>query len=169
MVTGSITNERFSLFEQHLRAHQRAAGTIEKYVRDVRALAAWLGGTEVTRERVAAWRDSLLARGYAPETVNSMGAAANQFFAFQGWEDGPVAGDHLRHRHPGERGAVYHRGGGPGGPGGDLPEGQGGPSSSRASCAAGWPSTPGHKKSPPARSFSPEAEKVCPAARSGRR
>ena len=71
MVTGSITNERFSLFEQHLRAHQRAAGTIEKYVRDVRALAAWLGGTEVTRERVAAWRDSLLARGYAPETVNS--------------------------------------------------------------------------------------------------
>ena len=28
MVTGSITNERFSLFEQHLRAHQRAAGTI---------------------------------------------------------------------------------------------------------------------------------------------
>ena len=87
MVTGSITNERFSLFEQHLRAHQRAAGTIEKYVRDVRALAAWLGGAEVTRERAAAWRDSLLARGYAPETVNSMVAAANQFFAFQGWKD----------------------------------------------------------------------------------
>ena len=87
MVTRSITNERFSLFEQHLRAHQRAAGTIEKYVRDVRALAAWLGGAEVTRERAAAWRDSLLARGYAPETVNSMVAAANQFFAFQGWED----------------------------------------------------------------------------------
>ena len=41
----------------------------------------------MSRERTAAWRDSLLEGGYAPVTVNSMVAAVNQFFAFLGWED----------------------------------------------------------------------------------
>lgn len=36
-------------------------------------------------------------------------------------------------------------------------------------CAVGCCNTPGNKKSPPARSFSPEAENGCPAHRSGRR
>ena len=49
----------------------------------------WLDGEEVSRERTAAWRDSLLERGYAPATVNSMIAAANQFFDFLGWEAKP--------------------------------------------------------------------------------
>ena len=41
----------------------------------------------MSRERTAAWRDSLLEGGYAPVTVNSMVAAVNQFFTFLGWED----------------------------------------------------------------------------------
>ena len=55
--------------------------------RDTGRFAAWLEGAEATRERTAAWRDSLLEGGYAPVTVNSMVAAVNQFFAFLGWED----------------------------------------------------------------------------------
>ena len=83
----SITAAALAAFSQHLRAGERSPGTIEKYLRDIRAFAAWLEGAEVTRERAAAWRDGLLERGYAPVTVNSMVAAVNQFFAFLGWED----------------------------------------------------------------------------------
>ena len=83
----TITSAALAAFARHLQSRERSAGTIEKYVRDVGALAAFLGGAEVTRERAAAWRDSLLDQGRAPVTVNSMTAAANQFFAFQGWED----------------------------------------------------------------------------------
>ena len=82
-----ITREALGKFTLMLRERERSPGTIEKYLRDIRAFAAWLGGAEVTRERAAAWRDSLLERGYAPVTVNSMVAAVNQFFAFLGWED----------------------------------------------------------------------------------
>ena len=74
-------------YAKHLLAEERSSGAIAKYVLDVRNFAAWLGGTEATREKTAAWRDSLLEGGYAPVTVNSMVAAVNQFFAFLGWED----------------------------------------------------------------------------------
>ena len=74
METRSITSTELAAFIGHLRTVERSAGTIEKYFRD-------------TRERTAAWRDSLLEGGYAPATVNSMVAAVNQFFAFLGWEE----------------------------------------------------------------------------------
>ena len=74
-------------FVRALRAAERSPGTIEKYRRDVCQFAAWAGGERVSRERTAAWRDSLLEGGYAPATVNSMVAAVNQFFAFLGWEE----------------------------------------------------------------------------------
>ena len=83
----TMTSEAIRQFSDTLTEEERSAGTIEKYVRDVRRFAAWLGGGEVTRERTAAWRDGLLERGYAPVTVNSMVAAVNQFFAFLGWEE----------------------------------------------------------------------------------
>ena len=83
----TITSAALAAFAQHLQSQERSAGTIEKYMRDIRAFSAFLGGAEVTRERAAAWRDALLEQGRAPVTVNSMTAAANQFFTFQGWED----------------------------------------------------------------------------------
>ena len=83
----TVTKEEIRQFSDALAEEERSAGTIEKYVRDVRRFAIWLDGEEVSRERTAAWRDSLLERGYAPVTVNSMVAAVNQFFTFLGWED----------------------------------------------------------------------------------
>ena len=82
-----ITERKLENFVQNLRTSERSAGTIEKYVRDVRKFAAWLEGEAVSGERAAAWRDSLLERGYAPVTVNSMVAAVNRFFAALGWEE----------------------------------------------------------------------------------
>ena len=83
----AITGEVLGVFARTLRERERSPGTIEKYMRDIRAFAAWLEGAEVTREQAVAWRDGLLERGYAPVTVNSMVAAVNQFFTFLGWED----------------------------------------------------------------------------------
>ena len=83
----TVTKEEIRQFSDALTEEERSAGTIEKYVRDVRRFAVWLDGEEVSRERAAAWRDGLLERGYAPVTINSMVAAVNQFFTFLGWEE----------------------------------------------------------------------------------
>ena len=43
-----ITSEEWGAFTRHLQEEERSAGTIEKYQRDVRALAEWLRGGAVT-------------------------------------------------------------------------------------------------------------------------
>ena len=46
----TVTEERIRRFAGILAGEERSAGTIEKYVRDVRKFAAWLDGEEVSRE-----------------------------------------------------------------------------------------------------------------------
>ena len=82
-----MNRKALKAFARALLEQERSSGTIEKYFRDVRAFTVWLGGAEVSLVLTLPWRDSLLERGYAPVTVNSMVAAVNQFFAFLGWED----------------------------------------------------------------------------------
>lgn len=83
----TITEREYRLFANCLRGEERAAGTIEKYLRDVRRFAVWLDGRELARESGPAWRDWLVSRGYAPVTVNSMLSAVNRFLRFAGRED----------------------------------------------------------------------------------
>ena len=59
-----LSEGQTAAFARALRAAERSPGTIEKYLRDVCQFAAWAGGGEVSRERTAAWRDSLLEGGY---------------------------------------------------------------------------------------------------------
>ena len=87
MHTRSITEEWVTSFGQSLRQEERSAGTIEKYLRDVRAFAAWLGGTPLTKEAAALWKGGLLDQGCTPATVNSKLAAINKFFSFAGWAE----------------------------------------------------------------------------------
>ena len=82
-----LTGAQISAFEEQLRADERSSGTIEKYLRDVRAFAAWLDGRAVTKELAAAWKGDLQAAGYCPTTINSMLAALNTFLRFIGLED----------------------------------------------------------------------------------
>ena len=72
-------------FTALLEKEDRSEGTVEKYRRDVRAFAAWLGDRAL--EESPAWREHLLERGYAPVTVNSMLSAVNRFLKFLGRED----------------------------------------------------------------------------------
>ena len=39
-----ITGAQIDKFMSYLKYEERSAGTLEKYLRDVRALAAWLNG-----------------------------------------------------------------------------------------------------------------------------
>lgn len=87
METRKITAERIAAFGRHLKTEERAPGTREKYLRDVRAFAVWLDGRAVTKEAAADWKEHLVAENYAPVTINSMLAAINAFFRFAGWED----------------------------------------------------------------------------------
>ena len=74
-------------FADYLRAEERSAGTIEKYMRDVRKFFCWLADKSLEKAQVSAWRAQLLADGYAPETVNSMIVALNRFLDFIGCSD----------------------------------------------------------------------------------
>lgn len=82
-----VTEKQIAGYSRYLRAEERGAGTVEKYLRDVRAFARWLDGRPVSRERAAGWKAHLLDTGYAPATINSMLAALNGLFRFLGWDE----------------------------------------------------------------------------------
>ena len=82
----TISSERLTAFAAYLRAEERSAGTIENYLRHIRAFAVWLDGSPVTKETAAAWKEHLLTQDYAPATVNAMLAALNGLFHFLGWD-----------------------------------------------------------------------------------
>ncbi len=74
-------------FQKYLREQERSTGTIENYLRSVRAFTAWVPDACATKEAAAAWKKSLCDRSYRPGTVNGMIAAVNQFFLFMGWRE----------------------------------------------------------------------------------
>ncbi|WP_125114974.1 tyrosine-type recombinase/integrase [Agathobaculum sp. Marseille-P7918] len=82
-----LTARLVAAYEQHLRAEERSAGTIEKYLRDVRAFQLWLGRGRVDNIKLVEWKSYLMLRRYAPVTINSMLAAVNSLCRFLGWND----------------------------------------------------------------------------------
>lgn len=88
-----ITEETLAAFARQLGEEERSPATLEKYLREVRQFAAFLGGREVTRELAAAWREELSAR-QSPATVNGKLTALDRLLAFLGWETARVK--HLR-------------------------------------------------------------------------
>lgn len=82
-----LTLEQLAAYDGHLQREERAPGTREKYLRDVRAFALWLDGEAVTKEAVTGWKERLLAEHRAPSTVNTALSALNGLFRFLGWED----------------------------------------------------------------------------------
>nr|WP_297864085.1 tyrosine-type recombinase/integrase [uncultured Acetatifactor sp.] len=116
-MTHQITDEAVSRYQRHLSGEEYAEGTIQKYLRDIRAFRAWLeecradkgsksvkkgeshGNTETNekctadrndvtdRETAAGWKSHLVAAGYAPVTINAMLSSLNGLFEFLGWEE----------------------------------------------------------------------------------
>ena len=82
-MTNAITEKTITQYESYLRGEERASGTIEKYARDIRSLAAYLDGQPPTKELAVGWKDSLRAT-HAATSANSMLAAANGLFSYLG-------------------------------------------------------------------------------------
>ncbi len=82
----SITDKHIENFKSYLRNEERAAATVEKYIRDVAAFSAWLGGREIGKNAVLAYKEYLIET-YAPASVNSVLSSLNSFFRFAGWHD----------------------------------------------------------------------------------
>ena len=87
-ITGRIiTEERIQIFHEYLIQEEKSGATVDKYLRDVRAFAAYAGEQGVTKDLMMAYKKRLQEEGYAARSVNSMLASLNSFLAFLGWSD----------------------------------------------------------------------------------
>ena len=84
-MTNVITPGSLNGFRDYLTGLERSGGTVESYLRGVRAFAAWLDGAPVEANSAGEWKRQLVRQGYEPRTVNAMLAAVHSFFRFMGW------------------------------------------------------------------------------------
>ncbi len=82
-----LTDKHIAEFAIYLKSEEKSKNTIEKYIRDVRAFAAYVGSVEITKETVIDYKNKLLSESYAARSINSMLAAINSLFSFLGWVD----------------------------------------------------------------------------------
>ena len=80
-----ITVRNLRKFEEWLISRERSSGTVESYLRTVRAFHIWLDGSQVREDSAAQWKGSILRQGYHPRTVNVKLAAVRAFFQCMGW------------------------------------------------------------------------------------
>ena len=86
MAERCLTAKTLAQFKSHLISEERSASTVEKYLRDTAAFAAYAGGAALTKETVIGYKRRLQDR-YAVRSVNSILASMNSLFAFLGWLD----------------------------------------------------------------------------------
>ncbi len=82
-----VTEQMICDFEQRLKYEEKSINTIQKYLRDVRQFAAFVGETPVSKELVVAYKQALMDKGYAIRSINSMVASVNSLLEFLGWTD----------------------------------------------------------------------------------
>lgn len=82
-----ISENQIQSFHQHLIREEKSTATVEKYLRDVRAFAVYVGEKSITKEVVMAWKSELQAKEYAVRSINSMLASLNSLLDFLGWID----------------------------------------------------------------------------------
>ena len=82
-----LTENQIAAFAVYLKSEEKSENTVEKYIRDVRAFAACIDETEITKETIIAYKNKLISDNYAVRSINSMLASLNGFFSFLGWND----------------------------------------------------------------------------------
>ena len=81
-----MTKERIGAFRAYLINEEKAAATVEKYMRDVLFFSSFIGDAEICKQSVLEYK-SKCGEDYAVTSANSMIAALNCFFRFCGWHD----------------------------------------------------------------------------------
>jgi len=82
-----LSDKQIAAFAVFLKSEEKSENTVEKYIRDVRAFAAYVGVAEITKETVITYKNNLLSESYAARSVNSMLASINGLLSFLGWAD----------------------------------------------------------------------------------
>ena len=98
MKSDIISSTHIIAFRQNLQLEEREPATIEKYLRDIRGFAAWLGIRPLSKQNVAEWKEHLRSSELCPETVNSKLSALNKFLKFIHREDCCVKYLRIQHR-----------------------------------------------------------------------
>ncbi len=83
----TVTLKIIEDYRHHLTLSEKAAATIDKYIRDVRCFAEYLGARPITKELCIEYKGRLMSGEYAVRSVNSIIAAINSFLAFIGRYD----------------------------------------------------------------------------------
>lgn len=81
-----LNTEKLRNFELYLRQEEKSSATIEKYMRDVKAFASFVGKSEISKQSTLDYKSKLFEI-YAATSANSMIAAINCFLRFCGWHD----------------------------------------------------------------------------------
>ena len=82
-----LTEKQIAAFAVYLKSEEKSENTIEKYIRDVKAFAAYVGESDMTKESVISYKNKLISDNYAVRSINSMLASLNGLFSFLGWND----------------------------------------------------------------------------------
>ena len=82
-----ITSDMIESFCVYLKSEEKSSNTMSKYLRDTKAFAKFIDGREVSKELVIEYKEILLAKGYATNSINSMIASINSFMKFIGLEN----------------------------------------------------------------------------------
>lgn len=81
-----LTADKIIAFREHLIREEKSLITIEKYLHDVKALAAFMNGMPITKDAVLEYKKSLTEK-YAVRSINSKLASLGSLFSFLGWDD----------------------------------------------------------------------------------
>ncbi len=76
-----ITNEKILEFREFLQINEKAAATVQKYIRDVRMFTVWLNGKTLTKSNVLEYKE-YLKKNYVITSVNAAISSLNAFFDF---------------------------------------------------------------------------------------
>ncbi len=82
----TITNQIINSFEKHLLENEKSGATIQKYMRDIRCFMDYAKEQSLDKTLLLNYK-AMLEQNYAVRSANSMLAALNAFFRFQGWHD----------------------------------------------------------------------------------
>ena len=80
----NITKQHIEDFRLYLINEEKSGATIEKYMRDIQALSAWLGDRAFDKVDVLTYKAELTKK-YAPASVNTVLSSLNSFFTYQEW------------------------------------------------------------------------------------
>ncbi len=81
-----ITKRLIEEYAEYLRMEEKSKNTIDKYVRDIKVLYAFIGEKPVSKELALDYKEHLLEANYAVSSINSIIASMNSFFIFIGLE-----------------------------------------------------------------------------------